>query len=60
MAKAISECEEETLGTHSPKALVDTMVFMAGLYFGPRSGNEHRQMRFTSLQLAGCTPYLVH
>ena len=68
-AEPISECEEDILwekgllGTHSPQVLIDTLVFMSGLYFALRSGEEHRQMRFSSIQLVekpGLTPYLVY
>ena len=68
-AKPISESEEEMLwkkgilGSHSPQALVDTMVFMAGLYFALYSGDEHRRLTFSSVRLVekpGCAPCLVY
>ena len=49
------------LGLHSPQSLVDAIVFMAGLYFTLQSGEEHRQLCFSSVTLvekAGSTPYL--
>ena len=68
-AEPILDWEEEILwskgllGSHSPQSLVDTMVFMAGLYFALRSGEEHRQLRFSSVTLvekARSTPYLLY
>ena len=50
-AEPLSEREEEILwetgqlGDHSPQALVDTMLFMCGVYFSLRSGQEHRALR---------------
>ena len=48
-AEPLSLEEEELLwdkgllGSANPQALVDTMLFMNGLYFALRSGDEHRQ-----------------
>ena len=68
-AEPISAAEEEILwskgllGNHSPQCLVETMVFMAGMYFALRSGEEHRQLRMSSIELIekpGAVPYLVY
>ena len=37
--------EENILGDHSPESLLNTIIFMNGLYFALRSGDEHRQLR---------------
>ena len=56
-AEPLSEDDEEILwnkgllGDHSPQSLLNTMVFMNGLYFALRSGREHRELRFDSSQI---------
>ena len=56
-AEPITEDEEEVLwekgllGDHSPQALLNTIVYMNGLYFALRSGREHRDLRFSSSQI---------
>ena len=39
------------LGSSTPQALLDTMVYMNGLYFTLRSGAEHRQLRYDPCQI---------
>lgn len=51
------------LGSHSPQSLVDTIVFMSGLYFVLRSSDEHRNLHFSSVKLfekEGSIPYQVY
>ena len=48
------------LGNHSPQSLVNTMVFMSGLYFALRSGDGHRNLRFSSVELVESIPYLIY
>ena len=67
-AEPLTEEEEEImwqkglLGDHTPQALLNTMVFMNGLYFALRSGREHRELRFDSSQVErdGERPYLEY
>ena len=57
-AEPLTEEEEEALwskevlGDHSPEALLNTMIFMNGLYFALRSGKEHRDIRFHESQIS--------
>ena len=37
--------EKGILGDDNPKSLLNTMLFMNGLYFALRGGKEHRQLR---------------
>ena len=56
-AEPISEGEENQLwekgllGEHSPQVLLDTLVYLCGLYFALRSGQEHRSLQFTQFKL---------
>ena len=43
--------DQKILGAHSPRALVDTMVYMCGLYFALRSESEHRQLRNSDIEV---------
>ena len=37
------------LRDHSPQALVDTMLFMNGMYFSLKCGSEHQNLRHESI-----------
>jgi hypothetical protein len=56
-AEVISVQKEEILwskgllGCQSPQILLDTMVFLCGLHFALRSGDEHRQLSRDQLHL---------
>jgi hypothetical protein len=57
--------EKKILGDHSPDALLNTMVYMNGLYFALRSGEEHRHLRHNPCQIEvierqGDRPYLLY
>ena len=48
------------LGAHTPQPLLDTMVYMCGLYFALRSGQERCYLQLRQLQLLeppGGVPY---
>ena len=55
--------EKGLLGSHSSQVLVDTTLYMAGLYLALRSGDEHRRLCFSDVELvekAGNVPHLVY
>ena len=57
--------EKEILGGGNPQSLLNTMVYMNGLYFALRGGKEHRQLRHQPSQVKlfekpGEKPYLLY
>lgn len=43
--------EKGVLGDHNAEALLNKMVYMNGLYFALRSGDEHRNLRLRPCQI---------
>ena len=43
---------KKVLGDHNPHALLNTMIFMVGMYFALRSGDEHRQIHHSPCQFS--------
>ena len=68
----VINCEDEEamwekgiLGDGNPQSLLNTMVYMNGLYFALRGGKEHRQLRhqpsqITLIEKPGEKPYLLY
>jgi hypothetical protein len=55
--------DQNILDEHSPKALIDTMVYMCGLYFALRSESEHRQLKNSDIEVVerpGEIAYVVY
>ena len=56
-AEVLTQEEDEVLwqkgllGKATPQTLLDTMVFMNGLYFALHSGREHHQLQFKPCQI---------
>ncbi len=56
-AEPISVKEENSLwdkgllGCHSPKVLLHTMVYLCGLNFALRSGQEHRDLQYSQIEV---------
>ena len=43
--------ERGLLGDHTPQVLLDTMLFLCGIHFALRSGEEHRSLQVSQLEL---------
>ena len=55
--------EKDLLGDKDPQTLLDTMLWMCGIYFALRSGQEHRNLRPAQIELtesAGESAYVVY
>lgn len=56
-AKPFDKREEEILwssgflGDSSPQSLLDTVIFMCGYYLALRSGQEHRDLQSSQLEI---------
>ena len=54
--------EKGLLGDGSPQALLDTMVFLCGIHFALRSGEEHHSLQLSQFELIedGVAAHLVY
>ena len=55
--------EKGLLGDDSPQVLLDTMIFLCGLYLSLRSGKEHRDLAWDQIELvepADAPPFLLY
>ena len=53
--------QQGLLGNQDAQTLVDTIIFMCGLYFALRSGQEHRSLVIDQIQVIDCEhPYLIY
>ena len=56
--------EKGLLGNHSPQVLLDTMLFLCGIHFALRSGQEHQTLKITQFDIVNPTdsgaPYLIY
>ena len=55
--------EKGALGDSTPQVLLDTMLYLCGIHFALRSGEEHRSLQLSQFQLV-CptdgTPHLIY
>ena len=55
--------EQGLLGDSSPQTLIDTLLFLCGMHFALRSGQEHRMLQVTQIELvepSDASPYLIY
>ena len=43
--------EKGVLGESDPKALLDTILFLCGIHFSLRSGQEHRSLKLSQFEV---------
>ena len=55
--------EKGLLGEDSPKVLLDTMIYLCGVHFALRSGQEHRSLQRNHIELMKPEtdlPYIIY
>ena len=56
--------EKGVLGDGNPQTLIDTLIYLIGIYFALRSGDEHRSLTFSQIEIVtpinGEPSYLIY
>ena len=57
--------EKGVLGNGNPQTLIDTLIYLIGIHFALRSGDEHRSLTFSQIEIVtpainGKSSYLIY
>ena len=56
--------DKGVLGDGNPQTLIDTLIYLIGIYFALKSGDEHRSLTFSQIEIvtpiSGEPSYLIY